>query len=458
MTATASINDVLRLLHGALESLDADFTLSDVEALGTLVHEAMSLDTRFFHDVDHALMVAGDVDAIEQLTGLFHDVVYLNVDGTFAPRIAPIVAPFVEHGAGGLQLNAAAWEENHHASMVASVFGVDPARAEDSARLKNELLSALVAALSLAPLLADAVVLQVAAGIEATIPFRPADAGGRSCTEQLHQRLHELSSNLALGLAVDDIDQLLRRAVNVCNRDLSGFAIRDTEAFLAQTWQLFAESNPVLARRRGFSFSDYRGSLISTLDFFQTLDAGDVFRSHAGTPDDEAISAMRARAHHNLSSGSDYLKMKLVGIAILEAIASLTGGDTLISLFMGPVRESRGHGDRLEDHLPGAKHGPRGTAGGNATVYQLLTEGRAGGGGFDMSDSPVTAYLYHRLGESRILELYPGVEAFNAGEVSAMGLLERVGVETVGEIVQACKMTAWTRAAPLDALMKELSG
>ena len=152
MTRPASINDVLQLLDIALSDLGAAHSPRQVETLGTLVHEAMSLDFRHYHDVTHAVSVAQEGDAIEKLAGLFHDVVYFQVDHELASSLAPLIEPFVEVGDGGLKLAARACADDRWIQIALGVFGfsIDDDRKPESGL--NELLSAIVAAKAVRPL------------------------------------------------------------------------------------------------------------------------------------------------------------------------------------------------------------------------------------------------------------------------------------------------------------------
>ena len=67
-----------------------------------------------------------------------------------------------------------------------------------------------------------------------------------------------------------------------------------------------------------------------------------------GVPDTQTISEMRERSQRNLSLSVTYLQYKLVTLALIESIVSVTGGDGPISLFLGAVNE----GMRIDEFLP----------------------------------------------------------------------------------------------------------
>ena len=134
----------------------------------------MSLDSRHYHDVSHAVSVAQEGDAIEILAGLFHDVVYFHVDHALASSLAPFVEPFVEADKGSLKLAARACADDRWVQIALQVFGFSTTEERKPETGLNELLSAIVAAKAMGELLAESDLVQVIACIEATIPFRGA--------------------------------------------------------------------------------------------------------------------------------------------------------------------------------------------------------------------------------------------------------------------------------------------
>ena len=107
-----------------------------------------------------------------------------------------------------------------------------------------------------------------------------------------------------------------------------------------------------------------------------------------------------SRFLENHAAGLAYLKTISLGLGIIAAFATLTGGaDVPKSLFFGdlqPVQVSQ-KTVRLGDGLPEV-----GTlaADCNPEVYKILKWGRVAETSFDYRDAPIAAFVYGSLGEA----------------------------------------------------------
>src|SRR6202012_3888745 len=88
----------------------------------------------------------------------------------------------------------------------------------------------------------------------------------------------------ALGLAGARLDDTLRRAVRVGNRDVENFAENDPARFLDNTWKLLPESNPALHSPMVYTVRDYRIALQKMEAFLAWLPAERVFHTWAEGP------------------------------------------------------------------------------------------------------------------------------------------------------------------------------
>jgi hypothetical protein len=182
-----------------------------------------------------------------------------------------------------------------------------------------------------------------------------------------------------------------------------------------------------------------------------------VFVSYRGVPEAKILQGFESRLRKNLERGAVYLKMKIVGIALLEGLAQLTGGDTLVAMFMGQVRFGEEYGERLEDYLTSSQGAAPGeSAPDSSPVYQLLAQGRAAASRFDMPNSPLSAFMHDRLGEAGLLALYPHAESMVAGEITPKTFLRHVRKDVLCDIVKACQQIAWTRAERLEEVLTQL--
>eukprot|EP00957_Ditylum_brightwellii_P148131 11277777-Ditylum_brightwellii.AAC.1 len=167
--------------------------------------------------------------------------------------------------------------------------------------------------------------------------------------------------------------------------------------------------------------------------------------------------ALNRQAALNLEIGCSYVRAKLLSIAILAAIAHLTGGDVPMSFFTGDLPEIERCAARLDDKFS-QMDTDKGTTGTfqDEKVYELLMKGRRMDSSFDARDSPMAAYLYRMIGAEGVnksLE-YAVVTLDN---VSSSGLLKSLPRGVLAEIVRNTATIVEIRADKLLTILEELN-
>lgn len=453
----AELSPLHRIIHifsRSLEALGHPATPQELERWGVLVDEAMAGRARLFHSHEHIFELTRAADPVESLAGLFHDLVYVQVDHGVPMRVASALATYFHPEPGGYVLLEVP-EEDKPGQLVYHLFGVRPGMKLTPYTGLNETASALVAARELWPRLPLALVAEVAAGIEATIPFRPRDERGASPFERLAERLRSASERFGLGLGEAAVSAALRRAVRVSHRDVESFGYADPALFLDKTWKLLPETNPALRVPDVYTIHDYRTALQKMEGFLGTLTPERIFYRYEDEPTEEEHQAVLTRAGRNLDLAVRYLRAKLYPVAILEALATETGGDAPIELFTGGIPQIPGGGEvkRLAGYLPA----PQDVAvDQEPAVRELLTHGRASETPFDLKASPTAAYLYRQLGEGAIMVAVGQARQFFKGELSARDFLRQQPRESTVAVVRAVAQVAMTRCAALESLVAEL--
>ncbi|MBN1774747.1 MAG: hypothetical protein JXB32_26045 [Deltaproteobacteria bacterium] len=438
-------------LDGALRALGCEAEPAAVESWGALIREAMQGKARTFHTVEHLEEISQDAGPVETLAILFHDLVYVQVDRGVHETIANMVASAADHCGGRLTARAFDPAQDRPGALVALVFGVEPGRELTPATGLNEYFSALVAARLTATVLWDRDVARVVACIEATIPFRPADEHGDSPLDRLAVRLARANRELALGLTDEEVAAAVDVAAEVSHRDLGNFADPDPACFLDHTWRLLPESHEELRRSRSYTIRQYRVSLQQSEAFLAGLDPERIFSAVRGRERDPRLLEWRGRAARNLDVGVRYLRVKLFGTALLEALAEATGGDAAMGLFMGDLPNPERSAPRLEEQLPAvpeerqAPHDP--------VVRGLLLYGRAGETAFDLKTSPLSAHLYVRLGEAAVLAGAARARELFAGRLDPAAFLAGADAACVADVAEAAARTAH----PRERLLLELA-
>jgi hypothetical protein len=303
--------------------------------------------------------------------------------------------------------------------MVAAVFDFVPGQALSPIAGQNEFLSAVVAAKVLEPFLSPGLILQLAACIEATIPFRSKSESGLTPSELLHERIQSTNIQFNLQLTDEEIIQTVKRAVRVANRDVYSFANPSSAVFLASTWSLLPETNHNLLKSGSYTVRDYRVAIQKMAGFMNFLKPELVFRQFQGEPDDQTYQGLVERARRNIEVGRLYLDSKLVGNAILEALSLRMGSDVSLVIMMGELPDSGVSVGRMGDSFPNLIKPYQATSDIENEVLDLLEIGRSKDVSYDLKTSPLTTFMVKYIGFDGILQLRERSQAFFQGTISS---------------------------------------
>ena len=446
-----TVHRTIGLLDGALRQLGLEPDDHATERIGVMVNRAMSAQQRSFHTPEHIFDLADPEDPHITLAALFHDLVYYQVDRGFSEEIADLLEPYIVMNGDSLALRATIADHDRAFHGCAAVFGFHPGDTLSPFGGLNELLRALAMDVLLEGTVDDVDLLIATACIEATIPFRPADAEGRRPPELLAHRLAATNEQFGLGLSEDQLDRAIIAAVSFANRDVRNFAEDDVARFLDNTWKLLPESNPTLRFRGLYTIDAYATALLKMHGFLRSLKPDTVFHQYKGAPSPEDHDRLLQLATRNLGTGRRYLGIKLMSAGILHALAQTTGGDAPVALFMGDLNPQE-EGSHLAAHLP-----KRPTNCGRADdetddLYRLLAHGRASESRFDLQHSPLSLFVYRCLADDQLDAGVAAAGEMFAGKRTPQQFLDDLPGKTVAAIARAAAFMAFTRARELNAI------
>jgi hypothetical protein len=412
----------LAFLSWAMQDLGAKVAWQVLEKIAELITECMTHPNRCFHCPAHIFDVADGGDAIEVVAALFHDIVYVQVDGGINVNLSAYIAPFVKEVRGRLMIRPA--EElptDQGFELVATLFDTQPS--QHLALEQNEFLSALVAVKCLEPILSWAELAELVACIEATIPFRPPSPLGLKPGDRLYQNLRIASHRFNLGLTEVQILTAVQRSVRLANRDVINFAEPQAVRFLNNTWKLLPETNPVLRDASTYTVRQYRSALERMASFMNFLDPALVFREFEGEPSAETYQDLLQRANKNIHAARLYLEVKLVAIAILEALSLRLGDNVPLHSLVGQY-DSNASPITWQKRLPDIEpeYTPQSSL--EQEVMDLLEEGRTQESHFDIRNSPLAAFLVKSHGFEGVMKLLNPAKAFFQERISAEAFLE----------------------------------
>lgn len=432
------LDQCTQILTKALHDLDVTAAQSTVSEIANLIIQAMSGPWRQYHTPQHVFDVCNSSDPIEVLAALFHDVVYVQVDGHIHLNVLYYLVPYIrQEGRKIIIRHPLDMPKSLDAEVVMSIFGVMPGQTLPCQSGQNEFLSALVAARVLRPLLPLDIIAQVVTCIEATIPFRLPEAKGVSPIESLHQRLLKTCDRFSLGLSPQDIHHALLRAVRLANRDVSGFATASPGEFLDNTWRLLPESNHALKNNFSYTVRDYRTALQKMEIFLNYLSPSVIFHQFHEEPGPQTYQAWIEAAQYNLAVGRLYTGSKLLTIAILEALATRYSIDTQLSTLMGDLPSKQNRPPRLSDFLPKVAEPYRPCTDVERDVMAFLEFGRKRDIDYDIPNSPLSSFLVQELGFNEIKQQLVEAKRFFHGELSPEQFLAGFRSDVIAVITYA---------------------
>jgi hypothetical protein len=198
-----------------------------------------------------------------------------------------------------------------------------------------------------------------------------------------------------------------------------------------------------------FSIRQFRLALWQSERFLAQVDPGRIFHRFKGVPSDQEYQRLAAVARRNIRLGREYLQLKLLAMALLEALAEITGGDAPLCLFTGTMEDQSEEPLRLENFLP-----PRERVSAHPLpedVIRLLDSGRPGESTFDIRHSPLSLFLFRSWGSQRVHDLQEDVQAFFNGKMRAQEFLDKLDGTIVAVVAEACAAMVPTRREALLA-------
>jgi len=416
MNFESNYQQCLEKLAWASNQLHVEVPQEKLAKIAKLIIQTMTGPWRYFHASEHIFAVGGSGDGIEILAALFHDIVYVQIDGCVNFNLTYYLSPFIREEAGQLYIK----EQTEYKSdaifeMVIEVFSFVPGQVLSPLAGQNEFLSTLVAAKVLEPFFEPRIIIQIAACIEATIPFRSKSESGLSSNEVLCQRLGAANNQFQLELTEAEIMLTIKRSVRLANRDVYSFAHPNSQVFLANTWSLLPETNHNLQKSNSYTVRDYRIALEKMSGFLSFLKPELVFRQFQGEPDGQTYQGLIERTSKNLKVARLYLESKLVAIAILEALSLRIGQDISLTIMMGELPDSKVSIGRLGDYFPKLMDYYQPSNEIEKEVLNLLEIGRSDSSAYDLKTSPLTVFLVKYVGFESIRSMH---EQFSGGNVA----------------------------------------
>ncbi len=440
----------------AFEKLSISVAPDQMDEITDIVAGSMVGAGRFFHTPEHVIHVGSYGDALSVIAAFFHDLVYFQVDQGVGINVARHIAPFVCEKDSELHLRP----ENHFknypfARAILGVFGYRAGQKLPALEGQNEFLSALAAGSLLAPYTGLPQIVAIATCIEATIPFRAVSKQGESAAQRLAERLKTVSKDLKLDFTAAQVNAMVRRAVKLANQDVSNFGGDSATRFLKNTWELVPEINPMLRSPASYTVEGYRQALQKMERFFSNLDPNRVFQQFDGEPDAKTFRELTGNAASHIEEARFYFRLKLISLAMLEALAGTLGKNLGLPILMGELSNLASPEDRVEKFLPRLEtRAPTDEM--EIRLLQLLEKNSEQEAEVGLKSSPLTAFLVRVVGFKPLLKIWPVTERFFAEEASSRDFLGAFPMEAVGYVSDAVSVLLQRRAHRINTFVGSL--
>lgn len=442
-----TVQKLINIFNQSFRELGVSVSLEKLEDLSVTVHRAMTAHARQFHTLEHVFTFVDVNDPIRNLAALYHDIVYFQVDMGFSPAIWEMISPYVrQHNAAFFVVENLS-SDDRQVALIMDVFDLTPGQKISSISALNEFLSALVMCKQVGELVSDKDLLRMTLCIEATIPFRPFTPDGKSHFQVMEETLPRICDRFGIECSEEERIAAITTAVLFANKDIENFGESDPSRFLDNTWNLLPETNAALRMPDVYSISTYRQALSKMDAFFENLDPNTVFNQYRGLPSDEEYQQLTRYARNNIRIAREFLRIKILGTTIIEALAKATGGDAPLSLFLGDLPREGTSIKRLEYFLPEIDYAP--WVDQHSILYRLLETGRTSDVDFDMKNSPLSLFIYRTMPPDKIAEAMERAKDFYSGTLSAHDFLMSLDPFVVQSIARASSIMVYTRRQAL---------
>jgi hypothetical protein len=416
------------------------FEAGDAANVAKLILNSMGTPGRVYHNMQHVLDISETMrDPILILSALFHDVIYYSIDKSFQGDQAkalegvlqsPVAVDDDSDGPPTPPLVLAPSFDDEIVDMTVRLFGFE--RNEPLPKLgTNEFLSAMIGVRVLSPWLTVPQLMQVAACIEATIPFRPT-VDGASPMDRLYDRLAVVCPDEPEEWLV----RTVRMAASTANCDMCSFDSDDRDFFLDSSWKLIPEARPALLRE-DCPLTEYYEECFALEGRTAFLKGAvpKIFQSFRHVPTEEQMRAKEAKTHENLRIMGQYAQIRMLQLMVLVDFVKIVGEDParvpLRPLLRMTVPGASSSSSVSEEETPTGEGSPVGLTSEEVEVRNWLVHGRRAGFSWDPATSPLGGYLYDRLGPNGIR---PAVEIGKNQKPESFELLKYLPKDVVTAI------------------------
>lgn len=393
------------MLKDSIEALSpsVSFEEEDETALATTIFESMYTPGRVYHSMNHVFNITEhchvEHNPILVLSVLYHDIIYYSVDKIFQQSQLELLEGVLvfednnDEAKDGDRLLvvkqplalASNAQEDPIIDMVVRLFGLEAGKTLPSSGT-NEFLSAIIGVRVVSKWLSHPHLIQLAACIEGTVPFRPPSSDGKTAMDRLYDRLVIVAPNQSEGWLVETT----HLAATMANCDMSSFDSFNFDFFMDSNWSLIPEFRPSILQVDCPLREYYEEFLVMEGRTKFLLSAvPNIFQVFRDVPSEKELSAKQDKARANLYLVNDYAQVRRLQLMVLMELVAIVGEDSdtipgrpFLNL---ELPETRPYSEDEEDE-----------------VRKLLDNGRRAIFPWDPVRCSMGTFLYDRLGKKGV--------------------------------------------------------
>lgn len=320
------------ILRNAMSKLGFPLPEDKICEISELITDTMGGINRYFHNFEHLLMFADHEDPMIIIAGLFHDLVYVQVDRNIPFNLTAYLTPFIQEKSGCFLIKSYPQSDSKYLEIALDIFGLNFGDNLSNFRGQNEFLSALCTAQILDVHLPLSMIVRLMTIIELTIPFR-AKENNLTPPEQLEIRLRKVNQKFQLNLSESEIIFTINEGVKLANLDVSGFAVKNVKDFLQNTWLLLPETNHFLHQQCLYTIKELVVALIKTSKFISSLYPEIIFHHYHNYPPQTDYNLLIQNSKFNLDITRYYFLYQIISLGILQGLINRFTTSLSLSFF-----------------------------------------------------------------------------------------------------------------------------
>jgi hypothetical protein len=432
-------------------------SMKQAEDWAIFLHGTLTDERRAYHGIAHVFKIAAGASPIQLLAAFFRDVIsyYVDVSTGLDPRRTELLKGVFEPGTFILSKDMTDPRDACIVHIFGYPLGMDLAPHLDGYVGLDIFVSALLAARLMKDALTLSHVVQLAACLEATIPFRKTAVGQDTPLEVLYKRVQSCNQLYGTDFSEQEIIVTVQQATDSHNRSCGNMATEDLAEFLDHTWRLLPEQHESLRQHALYTLTDYYTAIQSMAQLTKGLEPSSVFVSYKGVPSANELQRFHTRLQSNSSIAQHYIQARLFSVAVVSALACLTGGDDAPkAFFFGDLPTFHRQSTALGDGLVQARDDEEETNE-NQVYYLLLTGKGMSDFKFDARKAPLAAFLLRELGFEAMTRALTQCEVPMTQE-SSWTLLRGLPRTVVEQVGNELARVALSRKKWIDRFLEDL--